>query len=326
MIFINSKSNDPYYNMALEEYAFNKFDYSFILWQNENTIVVGKFQNTIEEINSDYVKQNNIKIVRRLSGGGAMYQDLGNVNFTFVSKKEDVEVFNFEHFTENIILFLNEEGVKAEFNSRNDLVVNGKKFSGNSQYVKDGKILHHGTLLFNSNLEVLINALNVSNIKIESKAIKSIRERVANLIDCFPKKISLDCFKNSLVEFISKKSPLEIYNLTELDDIEILKLRNEKYSTWEWNYGESPGCNVEKEGKFNGGNLKIYMDIKAGKINKIKFYGDFFASKNIEDLEKMFIGKKLIKEEIEEASKDSSIYINDMDSDWLSNFILNINM
>ena len=148
MIFVDVKSTDPYYNLALEEYFFNKTEEDcFLLWQNHNTIVIGKYQNAIEEISSKYVKDKDIRVVRRLSGGGAVYHDMGNYNFTFITGQTEENSFNFEHFTRHIVDVLQKLGVKAEFNSRNDLVIEGKKFSGNSQYIKKDRILHHGTLL-----------------------------------------------------------------------------------------------------------------------------------------------------------------------------------
>ena len=175
MLYLTSESTDPRYNLALEEYVFNEvFDGEDILmlWQNEPSVIIGKHQNTVEEVNGEYVEANNIHVVRRLSGGGAVYHDLGNLNFTFIVKKDRREAFRFKDFATPIIKMLKSLGVQAEFNSRNDITINNKKFSGNAQYVKKDKILHHGTLLFNTDIVPLVRALTVDDEKIISVNVK----------------------------------------------------------------------------------------------------------------------------------------------------------
>ena len=216
------------------------------------------------------MKEKQIKVVRRLSGGGAVYHDMGNVNFTFIAPKSDENTFCFEHFTQNIIDILAQFDIKADFNSRNDLVIEGKKFSGNSQYVKNSKVLHHGTLLFNSDLEVLVNALNVSDLKIESKAIKSIHERVANIKDYMKTDISLEEFKAAIKNHICQKNNAVPYEMTQEEEQEVQLLRAQKYDTWEWNYGESPKCNVTKKGKADGGVVQIKLAVENGYIKQVK--------------------------------------------------------
>lgn len=319
MIFVDVQSTDPYYNLALEEYFFNQTDEDcFLLWQNHNTIVIGKYQNAIEEISAKFVKDNDIRVVRRLSGGGAVYHDMGNYNFTFITKQTEENSFNFEHFTKHIVDVLRKLGVKAEFNSRNDLVIEGRKFSGNSQYIKKDRILHHGTLLFDSDLEVLVNALNVSDAKIKSKAIKSIHERVTNIKEYLPEDFTLQQFKDALKDHITQGSPdVKEYVLTEEDKQAIERLRNEKYATWEWNYGTAPKCNIEKKGKCDSGMVQAMIDVEEGRVKNIKLYGDFFVSGDLAEFEQCFAGKEYREESLREPVKKLSNAIVGMDPEWL---------
>lgn len=315
MIYIEGKSTDPYFNLAAEEYIFKKSDEDvFMLWQNDNTIVVGKYQNTAEEISSLYVKEHGINVVRRLSGGGAVYHDLGNVNFTFIEKKKKDNVFVFRYFTKHIINILGSLGVKAEFNSRNDLVIDGKKFSGNAQYMTGDKILHHGTLLFDSDLEVLVNALNVSNVKIESKAVKSVYERVTNIKPHVDRELDLGQFKQAIRDYMLTNGCDREAELDENDIAGITELRNGKYAAWEWNYGANPRFNMKKEKKTECGLIKAYMDIRCGYINDIRLYGDFFADEKLPQTVERIKGMKYIEEDLIPVLNEISGLISGMDS------------
>lgn len=200
MKYIINHSNDTAFNIALEEYAFKHLldeDQIFLLWINKPSIIVGRHQNTIEEINRDYVREHGIEVVRRISGGGAVYHDLNNLNYTIISKEDENKAFDFKSFSTPVINTLAELGVKAEFTGRNDLEIDGKKFCGNAQAYINGRIMHHGCLLFDVDLSVLANALKVSKDKFESKGVKSVRARVTNIIDELPEKRSL--LKNSVI-------------------------------------------------------------------------------------------------------------------------------
>ncbi|NLO71508.1 MAG: lipoate--protein ligase family protein, partial [Porphyromonadaceae bacterium] len=203
MIYIVNKSNKPDYNIALEEYCFKKLvdqDKVFILWINEPAIIVGKHQNTAEEINAEFVKKNGIHVIRRISGGGAVYHDLNNLNYTIISNEEKGADFDFKTFSEPVISTLAELGVKAEFTGRNDIVIDGKKISGNAQAYIKGRVMHHGCLLFDTDLSVLSKALEVSKDKIESRGVKSVRSVVDNILPHLKDKISVDEFADKILE------------------------------------------------------------------------------------------------------------------------------
>lgn len=303
MINIINYSTDPYFNLALEEYFLKHQDLNddvLILWQNEPTIVVGKNQNTYEELNFDYVDKNSIKVVRRMSGGGAVYHDLGNLNYTIIKNDGQLSKNDFSFFALPVITCLKKLGVAAIFDGRNDILIEGKKFSGNAQYFYKDKILHHGTLLFSSDLTVLAQALQVKREKYESKGIKSVQSRVVNISACLNEQISLAEFRQALTVsmFGENEQNIQNYMLSNEDVCLIMEIRNSKYRTWEWNFGQSPSMSYQKEIRFKAGSIALAMEIKDGRINCCKFNGDFFEVKPIEALEKQLIGKRYDKTEL----------------------------
>ncbi len=307
MIYVKNYSNNPHFNLALEEYFLKSLrgEEYFILWQNEPAIIIGRNQNALEEINKAYVEENNIKVVRRLSGGGAVYHDLGNLNFTFIVNADRSNTNNFKKFTDSIVSSLEKIGVKAEFTGRNDITIDCKKFSGNSQYYFKDRLLHHGTILFNSDLSVVQSALQVKMEKIESKGIKSVRSRVTNVYPYLKKKVSVDEFKEILIHsiFEYKGIPYTEYELKQSDVDEIQRLADERYATWSWTYGESPEFNIEKSKRYPFGQLNIKLNVKDGKIKTMGIYGDFFANKDLLNLQEAFVGIKFEEEILRDAIK-----------------------
>ena len=306
MLCIFNDSHDAYFNMAVEEYVFNYFSEDvFMLWRNEPAIIVGRFQNSLAEINLDFVKEKGIKVVRRLTGGGAVFHDLQNLNFTFV---ESNSTGDFRTFTQPIIEVLNKLGVDARFEGRNDLMIDGQKFSGNAQCVNNGRILHHGTLLFDTAMTDMSNALKVNPLKFEDKAVKSVRKRVTNISEHLKSPLTVGQFGNLIMKHIREtRSNCKSYEFTEEDMRAINKLRDEKYSTWDWNFGHSPKYSYSKMIRTKGGNVELHLDIEKGVIVGIKIYGDFFAKKDLSEFETLFIGVRHDEKAISEVLANVSI-------------------
>ncbi len=328
-VYLELTSTDPFFNLACEQYVFDSLprDRSYlILWQNDNTIVIGKYQNTYSEIHAEYVKQHDIKIARRLSGGGAVYHDLGNLNYTIITDAADMSELNMRAFCEPVVRALTKIGVKAEVNGRNDITINGLKFSGNSQYIKNDRVMHHGTIMFDSDLEVVGKALNVDETKIKAKGIKSVRSRVTNVSAFLPdKKCTLEDFKAALIGEIFSENRPEQYILTEDDCAEIQHLRDSRYATWEWNYGFSPQCTVTHKKRFEGcGMIEAGVEIEEGKIKDITFYGDFFSFSEPAQLAERLKGCRPCEEDYAEILKeiDASRYFCGINNRQLMDLLL----
>lgn len=296
MIYIESTSTNPYYNLALEEYVFEQMDKGesyFMLWQNDKAIIVGKYQNTAEEINREWVEAHGIRVVRRLSGGGAVFHDKGNLNFTFIADRKGLSDFNFRVFVKPVVQALETLGIRAEFNGRNDLVLDGRKFSGNSQYVKRGRVLHHGCIMLDSNLDKVKDALRVRDAKFTSKSVKSVRSRVTTINEHAPRRISMEEFKAALKRQVFAGNDIREYALTEEDQAAVLKLMREKYETWDWNYGFTRAYSIRREQKFDCGLVTVDMDVERGVISAIRLSGDFFGSGDLGELERELQGVPL---------------------------------
>ena len=302
MLIIDSPSRNAYFNIATEEYLLTRFPTEdlFLLYVNAPSIIVGKFQNTLAEINLDYVQEKGIKVVRRMSGGGAVYHDHGNLNFSFHTLLADHDFGDFSQFTQPVLTLLNRHGVPAVLEGRNDLLVEGRKFSGNAKLARQGKMIQHGTLLLNSEMEVLGEALKANPLKFTDKATKSNRARVTNLIHYLPDGTTTEQLKEWLTEELMRDTPEAArYELTPEDHAGIEKLVEEKYKTWEWNFGFSPKYNFQKAVKVPAGFIEVHLDVVQGIIEKARIFGDFFASRPIEELEAQLIGVKHEHHELE---------------------------
>lgn len=288
MVYIDSPSTDPRFNLALEQFVFENMDRSrdyFMLWQNHNTIVVGKHQNTAAEINQQFVDQNGIQVVRRLSGGGAVYHDMGNLNFTFVMDSEDTDKLDFALFCQPVVQALARIGVHAEINGRNDIEIDGRKFSGNSQYIRSNRVMHHGTILFNSDLSVIGKALQASKDKFETKGKRSVRSRVANVAEFLDAEVTLGEFKQVLLRQIMQGQDMQQYTLTQKDMQQVSSIQEGRYNLWEWNYGKSPACSIQKKRRIEGcGEVLLYLDVADGIIKEFHIRGDYFGSGDMQDI------------------------------------------
>ena len=306
MKYIINYSNDTAFNIALEEYAFKHLldeDQIFLLWINKPSIIVGRHQNTIEEINRDYVRDHGIEVVRRISGGRpCFHHHLNNLNYTIISKEDENKAFDFKSFSTPVINTLAQLGVKAEFTGRNDLEIDGKKFCGNAQAYINGRIMHHGCLLFDVDLSVLANALKVSKDKFESKGVKSVRARVTNIIDELPEKITVEEFRDLLLDYMKKVYPeMTEYVFSDEELAEINRIKETKFGTWDWNYGKSPEYNVRRGTKFPSGKVEIFANVIESKIQDIKIYGDFFGIEDVAAVEEVLRGVKYEREDVLEA-------------------------
>lgn len=299
MKYIESYLLDPYYNLALEEFVFEHMDKNeeyFMLWQNHKTIVLGKFQNAMEEINQKYVEKHGIRIARRLSGGGAVYHDKGNLNFTFIVNSNEAQDFNFNIFVKPIIKALKKIGIKAEYSGRNDVLIDGQKISGNSQYMKNGRLLHHGCIMLDTDVSEVANALKVNDAKFVSKSKKSVRGRVTTINEKATEPVSMDTFKELIKQSVFENNPIDEYRLTFEQEEIVYKLRDEKYATWEWNIGHFKSYEMKKQRKFNSGLVTAYLQVENGVINDIRIFGDFFGNGDISQLENQLKGVKLSSE------------------------------
>ncbi|GIP17915.1 lipoate--protein ligase [Paenibacillus montaniterrae] len=308
MLFVsNEQHHDPAVNLALEEYIFRQLpENNYLLFYiNEPSIIIGKNQNTVEEINADYVKQHGIHIVRRMSGGGAVYHDLGNLNFSFIMKDDGSSFHNFKKFTEPVVAALRELGVEAELSGRNDIQVGERKISGNAQFHSRGKIISHGTLLFNSEMENVASALKVNAEKYVSKSTKSVRSRVANISEFLREPLTIEQFRLKILHSIfAGHDEVPSYKLTEEDWKKVYQLADERYRSWEWNYGRSPQFNMQQRKRIEGaGTFDVRLNVEDGVIKDAAIYGDFFGRGDRNEVAEQLVGVRYDEQALRAVSE-----------------------
>lgn len=297
MLYVNNRGiTDPRINLALEEYVLrHRFpgEDCLLFYVNEPSIIIGRNQNTIEEVDPVVVRERGLHVVRRISGGGAVYHDLGNLNFSFMTPYRPDRFNRYEHFLRPVMEELQSLGVPAELGGRNDLVADGRKISGNAQFMTSGRMFSHGTLLFDSNLDDVVAALTPRPGKVESKGHKSVRSRVANISEFLTGPLTVEGLRQRLVQriFAGHAAPPEL-ELNEADWDAVSKLVAEKYGTWEWNYGKSPACNVQRARRFPFGEIDVRIDVQDGLIGGIRFFGDFIGRREVVDLEQQLTGAR----------------------------------
>lgn len=283
--YLETGADNPFYNLAFEEYVLThrtEGDY-LLLWQNDNTIVIGQNQNAEQEINRAFVEEHGIRVARRTTGGGAVYHDLGNLNYSFITDAGDEEKLTMERFTIPIVRALQGLGLQAEASGRNDILVEGRKVSGTAQRLMHGRILHHGTLLFDANPDMVAGALNVDPEKFQSKGAKSVQARIGNIRSFLKEDMELPAFWQYLKDVLSGGGMTEgALSEAELEAVEDLKRR--KYDTWEWNFGRSPKYTMKNRRRWPGGGLEVQAAVEAGIIQEIVFYGDFLAVTSMDAL------------------------------------------
>lgn len=311
MIFVPNDLRDPRLNLAIETFLLQEMQTDepiLLFYINEPSIIIGRNQNTIAEINQHYVDEHNIHVVRRFSGGGAVYHDEGNLNFSFIMPDDGQSFRDFEKLTKPIVQALQDLGVKgAQLKGRNDLVINDQKFSGNAMYATNGRMFAHGTIMFDSDINEVVNALKVRKDKIESKGIKSIRSRVTNIKPFLPEdqqEMTTEEFSQEIllkVFGVEDLSDIQTYELTETDWEKVREISKQYYANWDWNYGKSPEFDIERTKRFPIGSIDIHFNVTEGKITAMKIYGDFFGLGDIKEVEDQFIGVKYEKEALKKV-------------------------
>ncbi|EPE61294.1 lipoyltransferase and lipoate-ligase family protein [Exiguobacterium sp. S17] len=323
----NPDIRDPKLNLAVEEYILKHLnveheDY-FLFYINGPSIIIGKNQNTSEEVNLKYIEENGIDVVRRLSGGGAVYHDEGNLNFSFITKDDGNSFNNYKKFTQPIVDALKQLGIEAELTGRNDIQVGERKISGNAQFTTRGRMFSHGTLMFNSNIEEVVNSLNVSEEKMRSKGIKSVRSRVANITEFLEEEMEMERFVEALLHSIYDGQEPERYVLRDEDWEIVQDISNERYANWDWNFGKSPKFDVESKRRFPIGTIDVRMNVNKGTITEAKIYGDFFGVGDIHDVEEALVGTRFERAAIREqlSHLDVKHYFGNVDLEELVDLI-----
>lgn len=302
MRYLKNPSTNPYYNMAFDEYCLESLPIDepvFFLWQNRPAVIVGYNQEVNTEVNLDYLKEKGIDLVRRVTGGGAVYHDLENLNYTIVGRSEDLE-HDYPEYAALMMKALQALGVPATLSGRNDILVDGKKVSGFAKRVCKNRLMVHGTLMYNVDVDVLTHVLNPSTTKLQSKGIASVRSRVTNLCNYLPELSDIQAFKNRLEEILSNNYSDAEYKLSEADLAHIQQLTDEKFATWEWNYGRSPKATLVHSARLACGTVEIHLTIAENRIASCRFGGDFLGNLPASDVEKALTG---IPYEINEIRK-----------------------
>ncbi len=327
MIYIQNDSTNPYFNHALEEYVITQMEEeAFILWRNEPSILIGRNQNTLSEIHADYVKEHGIQVVRRLTGGGTVFCDLGNINFTFITHKK-AGSNGFEKFAQPVINALKSLGIPAVFTGRNDIVIEGKKISGNAQYHYQNKLLHHGTILYSGDLSKLAAALKTKALKFSDKSVKSVASRVTNIADYMQEPMDTLAFKAYLQAFIMEEHSIHtVYEMSEQALSKIREIQKTRFESYEWNYGQSPEYTFTNAFKTAGGMVEINALVAGGKLEKLSIFGDFFGEKPISELEGQLRGSDFTQKGLEEALKGISVddYMNGVGGQSLISALLGV--
>jgi len=308
MLFVDNRDvTDAYLNLALEEYVLrNRMgdDDLLLFYVNAPAIIIGRNQNTIEEINPDVVAEKGIRVVRRISGGGAVYHDLGNLNFSFMTRDVGNRFNRYEKFNGPVVDVLRTLGVAAEIGGRNDILVGGRKISGNAQFATPDRMFSHGTLLLDSNLDDVTAALRPRPGKVESKGVKSIRSRVANISEFLAAPLDVIELRERILEGIfgtRDRARIPTLALGDADWAGVRELHDRKYGTWKWNYGENPPSNVQRAKRFPVGEIDARLDVQEGRLAGVRIFGDFMGRKDVGELEARLVGLPYTREAVVEA-------------------------
>ena len=304
MIYVdNEQHHDPRINLAIEEHLLRNLDLDepiLFFYINEPSVIIGRNQNTLEEIDPDFIRAQDIHVVRRLSGGGAVYHDLGNLNFSFITHGRQ-HIHDFARFTDPVVRVLADLGIEAELRQQSSLFVGEKKISGNAQYAAKGRMFSHGTLLFDTDLEMMLKALNPRQVQIESKAVQSVRNFVANIRELLDSQMTIQELRQRLLEGIFEGTEIPTYQLNENDWQQIEQLTADRYRQWDWNYGRSPKFNVHKSERFPSGKVDLRIHVENGRIHELKIFGDFAGRREVRQLEERLRGVRYDAEALTKA-------------------------
>jgi lipoate-protein ligase A len=307
----NNNINDPRVNLAIEEHLLRNWDTAesiLLFYINEPAVIIGRNQNTLEEIDPDFVREKGIHVVRRLSGGGAVYHDLGNLNFSFITPDKK-GLHKFAKFTDPVIRVLERLGIEAELSGKSDIFAAGKKISGNAQYAASGRMFSHGTLLFDTDLEVMLKALNPRQVQIESKAVQSIRNFVINIRELLPQDMTVQELRAAILSGLFEGGEITSLPLVAADWRQINQISADRYRQWEWNFGRSPKFNIQKSERFPAGKIDVRIDVANGRIQTIKFYGDFSGRHDVAELEEHLVDVRYEPSALVEALKECDIQL-----------------
>ena len=326
MLYVdNDNTTDPRINLAIEEHLLRNLQIAepiLLFYINEPSVIIGRNQNTIEEIDPGYVKERGIHVIRRISGGGAVYHDLGNLNFSFITQDRE-DLHNFARFTDPVIRVLGDLGLEAELRGKSDIFAAGKKISGNAQYATAGRMFSHGTLLFDTDIKEMLKALNPRQVHIESKAVQSVRNFVINIRELLPEDMDVGDLKQALLQGIFGKREIPFYSLESADWDQIQQISTSRYRSWDWNYGHSPKFNIQKSGRFPVGVVDARMDVESGTIRGIRIYGDFTGERDVSELEEQLVGIRYDPEAIASALSniDIRLYFGDLERTAIINLL-----
>ncbi len=305
MKFLVNPCTNAHWNMAFDEFALEGLDVReplFYLWQNAPAVIIGLNQSPYAEVNLPYLEEKGILLARRVTGGGAVYHDLGNLNYSIVGPIQDME----EAF-EIMPAALCRLGVPAERSGRNDILVDGRKCSGYAKRLSRDRMMIHGTLMWDVDLDVLTEALKVPGSKVSAKGIASVRSRVANLKDYLPQYPTLKAFQAALQDLLADGD--SEYPLTPEQRAAVNRGALGKFSTWEWNFGHSPETTHQGRKKFACGTVEVLYSLKNGILTEVAFQGDFLGNRPAEELAATLKGKR--PEEL--AALDVSAYFDGLD-------------
>lgn len=318
MLFVNNIQTDPHLNLALEEYLLrhtNTDQPLLLFYINQPAVIIGRNQNTLEEIDPDFIKANGIHVVRRLSGGGAVFHDLGNLNFSFITPSRQ-DLHNFAKFTEPVVAVLRQLGVAAELRGKSDIFAEGRKISGNAQYVTQQRMFSHGTLLFDTDIATMLKSLNPRQAVIESRAVQSVRNFVVNIRELLADDMDILAFRQTLLDGIFGGGAVATYELDAAAWAGVEKLAAERYRTWEWNYGRSPQFNVRHEKDLPGGKVDVRFQVENGRILSCKIYGNFSGRQPIAELEARLTGLRYDRDSLIDTLTQIELnqYLGDVDT------------